>query len=104
MAKRKMTATRAYRSSGAGSMILVTLLVALIVVAIFIKNNELMERKEVYEKKQAYYLEQISEQEARADELVELKKHMQTKQFVEETARRVFGLVFKDEIIFEAEN
>lgn len=104
MANKKKTATRSYRSSGAGSMLLVTLLVALIVVAIMVKNSELRERKEVYEKKQAYYLEQISEQEARSTELDELKKHMQTKQFVEETARRVFGLVFKDEIIFEAEN
>lgn len=103
MARRK-TATHASRPSGLRSMLFITCLVALIVIAISVKNNELKERKAVYEKKQAYYVEQIALQEARAEEIQEYGKHMQTKQFVEETARRVFGLVFKDEIIFEAEN
>lgn len=103
MARRK-TATHAKRPSGLRSMVMVSCLVALIVIAISVKNNELRERKAVYEKKQAYYVEQIAVQEARAQEIEEYGKHMQTKQFVEETARRVFGLVFKDEIIFEADD
>ncbi len=104
MAKRKTATARAKVPSNGRSMLVITIFLAIIIVAVSVKNNELKERKAVYQKQEAYYQQQIAEQEDRAQEIEEYAKYMQTKQFVAETARRVYGLVFKDEIIFKSDN
>ena len=102
MATRKMKMRR--RSVNFGGMILVTAVVAMIVLVVLFKSNELRDKKAAYEKREKYLTEQIAEQERRSEEIEEYRKYTQTKQYVEDMAKSRLGLVYKDEIIFEADN
>lgn len=44
----------------------------------------------------------IALEEARVEELKELKAYIQTDEYIEEMAREKLGLVYKDEIIFKS--
>ena len=99
---RRRPAMRAQRPANMGSMLLVTMVVAMILCVIFFKNRELMEKKTAYEKRDRYLIERIEEQNRRSEEIEEYRKYMQTKQYVEDMAKSRLGLVYKDEIIFEA--
>lgn len=48
--------------------------------------------------------EEYKVEQARADELARLNVDSKTRKFVEDTAREKFGLVYKNEIIFEPES
>ncbi len=85
-------------------MTMITFVVAMILVVVFIKNGELKEKKAGYEKREQYLLEQIEEQNKRSEEIEEYRKYTKTKQYVEDMAKEKLGLVYKDEVIFEAEN
>lgn len=87
-----------------GNMVIVSLIVAMVVVVVLFKSSELKERKAAYEKREEYLLEQIEIQDARAEEIAEYEKYTHTKQYVEDMAKSKLGLVYKDEIIFEANN
>jgi len=100
MARRKPKARR--RSQGFGSMLLVALVAAMIIVIVQIKSVELKEKKTSYEKRQAYLVEQIEEQNERARTIEEYQKYITTKQYIEDMARSKLGLVYPDEIIFES--
>lgn len=102
MTRNKKMMSRRY--SNAGSMILVTFVVAMILIVILFKNNELKEKKAAYEKKEAYLIEQIAQQDERSKEIEEYRKYTQTKQYAEDMAKERLGLVYPDEIIFEADN
>ncbi|MBR6004093.1 MAG: septum formation initiator family protein [Lachnospiraceae bacterium] len=86
------------------NMTMITFVVAMILVVVFFKNAELREKKAGYEKREQYLLEQIEEQNKRSEEIEEYRKYTQTKQYVEDMAKEKLGLVYKDEVIFEAEN
>ncbi len=45
----------------------------------------------------------IDQENEQAKELEEQKAYVQTKKYIEEMARKKLGLVYKDEIIFKAE-
>ena len=101
---RRTVAMRSRRPANLGSMMLVTVVVAMILCVVFFKNRELNEKKAVYEKREQYLLEKIEEQNARSEEIEEYRKYMQTKQYIEDMAKSRLGLVYKDEIIFKAED
>ena len=101
---RRTVAMRSRRPANLGSMMLVTVVVAMILCVVFFKNRELNEKKAVYEKREQYLLEKIEEQNARSEEIEEYRKYMQTKQYIEDMAKSKLGLVYKDEIIFSADN
>lgn len=86
------------------NMTMITFVVAMILVVVFIKNSGLKEKKAGYEKREQYLLEQIEEQNKRSEEIEEYRKYTKTKQYVEDMAKEKLGLVYKDEVIFEAEN
>ncbi|MDF2801568.1 MAG: Septum formation initiator [Anaerocolumna sp.] len=46
----------------------------------------------------------IGKETEKSAEIKEQKAYMQTLKFIEDMAREKFGLVYKDEIIFEADN
>ena len=76
----------------------------MIVLVVLFKSNELRDKKASYEKREKYLIEQIEEQERRSEEIEEYRKYTQTKQYVEDLAKERLGLVYKDEIILEADN
>ena len=102
MARRKMKMRR--RSVNFGGMFLVTAVVAMIVLVVLFKSTELRDKKASYKKREKYLIEQIDEQERRSEEIEEYRKYTQTKQYVEDMAKSRLGLVYKDEIILEADD
>jgi len=102
--KKKRTAMNTYKPKNLLSMGLITIIVVMMVAVISVSCGRLREKKASLEKEEAYYLEQIAAQEKRAEEIEEYAKYKQTKQYVEDMAKERLGLVYKDEIIFEAEN
>ena len=101
---RRNVAMRSSGLSNVGSMLLVTAVVVMILFVIFFKNRELSAKKAEYEKRDRYLLEKIEEQNERSNEIEEYRKYMQTKQYIEDMAKSKLGLVYKDEIIFRAED
>lgn len=101
---RKRGKRRSRRPANFTSMVLVSFVVVMIVAVIFVKNKELRAKEEAYQKKEEYLLAQIEAQNERSEEIDEYGKYMQTKQYVEDIAKSRLGLVYPDEIIFEADN
>ncbi len=58
-------------------------------------------RKKLKEKERLVRL--IAQEQDRSKEIDEYKAYVQTRSYLEEVAREVLGLVYKDEIIFEPE-
>lgn len=102
--KKKRTAMNSYRPKNVLSMVTITVIVAMLFVVIRVSCGRLQEKRDALEKKEKYLIEQIEDQEKRAAEIEEFGKYKQTKQYVEDIAKERLGLVYKDEIIFEAEN
>lgn len=87
-----------------GSVFALMVLTVLIAGGMTVKTNALKEKEAEYEKKEKYLLEEIDKQNQRSEEIEEYREYMQTKQYIEDMARQKLGLVYKDEIIFEADN
>lgn len=100
----KRMAMRSRKPANLSSMALVTVIVALVLAILFFKSQDLREKKAAYEKREQYLLEQIEEENQRSERIEEYRKYMQTKQYIEDMAKAKLGLVYKDEIIFEADN
>ncbi|MCQ2523627.1 MAG: septum formation initiator family protein [Lachnospiraceae bacterium] len=84
------------------SMFLISVIVLTLLVVVSINSAALKEKQAQYDKREAYLQARIEEQHKRAEEIEDYRKYMQTKQYVEDTAKRVHGLVYPDEIILEA--
>ncbi len=74
----------------------------LLLVASFGKLR-LQQKNDAYRQQQEELLAEISDEQERTKEIEELKKYVQTKKYVEEVAKERLGLVYKDEILFKAE-
>ena len=93
MAKRqKRRASRGNRIGMAGIAVVVLTLLAVLLV----QSHRL-------ENKNTAYAGQVTEQEARAEELEKLPEYTQSQEYIEKMAREKFGLVYPDEVIFRAE-
>ena len=94
---------RIRRNNRRGMMgIAVVVLVLLVVLQIqsqklIIKNNGYRVQKEDLE-------QQIKDEEVRAGEIRDLQKYIDSDEYIEKIARDKLGLVYRDEIIFRAEN
>lgn len=92
------------RNQNRFSMFLVTLVVVMIMVVVAVKSVDLQQK--IGEKNQELGVleEQIEAEKARAQEIVEFGKAIQTKGFIESIAREKLGLIYKDEIMFKQDN
>ena len=64
---------------------------------------ELEEQRNTYARQKIKLEEEKESLEAEAGKIEEHKAYVQTKSYVEEVAREKLGLVYPDEVIFEAE-
>lgn len=99
MARRKNVYKR--RHQNRFSMFLVSLVVVMILVVVAVKSVDLKAKSEVYAAKEAQLQAEITEEEARSEEIEEYGKYTQTKKYVEEVAKDKLGLVYEGEIIFK---
>lgn len=84
-----------------GGIIAISLVVMMLLTVIVYKGSELKEKNEAYVLREASLNKQIAKEEARAKELEEYEKYVQTKKYVEEVAREKLGLMYENEIIFK---
>ena len=101
---RRRPAMRASRPANLGSMLMVTVVVTMILGVVFFKSRELNDKKTELEKKDRYLIERIEDQHERTKEIEEYREYMHTLQFYEDMAHSKLGLVYKDEIIFQADD
>ena len=71
---RKRPAMRAARPANLGSMLMVTVVVAMILGVVFFKSRELNEKKLELEKKDSHLIERIEEQHERTREIEEYRE------------------------------
>ena len=108
MKKRKSTKKQSKREQNkpvkrrAGLSIII--LVVLVICAVLVYKRINLEIE--YEAKVAEHeklLKTKAKEEERGKEIEEYKSYMQTKKYIEDVARDVLGLVYKDEVIFSPE-
>jgi cell division protein DivIC len=85
------------------SVALVIMVILMLMVVISFKRYELKQKQEEYTQKEEQLLEQIAEEEERAEEIEEYRKYTQTQKYIEEVAKEKLGLVNENEIIFKEE-
>ncbi len=84
-------------------MLCVSVVVCMLFVVLMIGRIGLKEKQAAYIKREEALQAQIEEEEKRVEELVEYEKYTKTAKYVEEVAKEKLGLVYEDEIIFQAE-
>lgn len=101
MARRRVAYRK--RHQNRFSMFMVTVVVLLILAAVWVRSIELKKKLDTYTAKQVQLEDQIAKEEERSLEIEEYRKYTQTKKFAEEMAKEKLGLVYEDEIIFRQE-
>lgn len=99
MVKRKVAFRKKKQNRLAMFLVMTVVLMLLLVVGT--KSVELKAKQRTYEMREAALLEQIAEEERRAEEIEEFRKYTKTKKYAEEVAKDKLGLVYRDEIIFQ---
>ena len=79
------------------------MVILMLMVVISYKRYELKQKQEEYTQKEEQLLEQIADEEERAEEIEEYRKYTQTQKYIEEVAKEKLGLVNENEIIFKSE-
>ncbi|MBR6238210.1 MAG: septum formation initiator family protein [Lachnospiraceae bacterium] len=85
------------------SVILITIVLVMLVIVVSVGKHNISKRQAEYDKREARLLEQIEEENKRAEEIAEYEKYTKTKKYAEEVAKEKLGLVKEDEIIFKEE-
>ena len=84
-------------------MLAIAFIVSLLLGSLMVQSQNLKKRLAVYDARAASLEEEIENEKARTEEIDELKKYMQTDEYVEEIARERLGLVKDNEIVFRKE-
>ncbi|MBQ8946103.1 MAG: septum formation initiator family protein [Lachnospiraceae bacterium] len=92
------------KANNRASVLMITAIVLMLTVVVAVKCAELDRKVAEYEAVESQLEEQIAEQQARAEELVEYEKYTQTMKYIEDVAKSKLGLVYEGEIIFRQEN
>lgn len=101
MAKRRV-AYKKRRQNRLG-MILVTVVVLMLCLVLTVSMMSLNKKRNSYIEKQESLQQQIDAENRRAEDLVEYEKYTKTAAYVEEVAKDKLGLVYDDEIVFQAD-
>ena len=101
MAKRRV-AYKKRRQNRLG-MILVTVVVLMLCLVLTVSMMSLNKKKNSYIERQESLQQQIDAENRRAEDLVEYEKYTKTAAYVEEVAKDKLGLVYDDEIVFQAD-
>lgn len=86
------------------SVALVIMVIIMLMIVITYGRIDLQKKQDAYTLKEEQLLEQIEEEEKRAEEIEEYRKYTQTQKYVEEVAKEKLGLVNENEIIFKSED
>ena len=85
------------------SMCLVSMVVIVIMIMVQVKNNELQQKIDAKNEELQLLESQIEAEKQRELEIQEYGKEVQTKGYIENSAREKLGLVYEDEILLKQE-
>ena len=85
-------------------MVLVTGVVVSLCLVLMFSMMSLKKKRDGYVERQESLEQQIEAENKRAEDLVEYEKYTKTAAYVEEVAKDKLGLVYEDEIVFQAED
>ena len=84
-------------------MILVTVVVLMLCLVLTVSMMSLNKKRDGYIERQESLQRQIDSENKRTQDLEEYEKYTKTAAYVEEVAKDKLGLVYEDEIVFQAE-
>ena len=82
----------------------ISLIVLVRLLYLMVPSRDLKESLAGYETRAEALSQQLEEEQARTEEIKELKEYMQTDEYAEQAAREKLGLVKDNEIIFQEAN
>lgn len=82
-------------------MLAIGMVVVILLAALMLESRNLENRLSVYDAKAATLEQSIEDEQARTEEIDQLKEYMQTDEYAEEAARDRLGLVKDNEIVFQ---
>ena len=82
----------------------ISLIVLVLFLSLMVQSLDLKESLAGYETRAEALSQQLEEEQARTEEIKELKEYMQTDEYAEQAAREKLGLVKDNEIIFQEAN
>ncbi len=94
---------RKIKHKGSRNLGLIAFILAFMLISVGLHSRQLWQRKVELEKQKAQLESQIQSEELRTQELVQLKKYVQTDSYAQEVAQDQLGLVHEGEIVFEIE-
>lgn len=84
-------------------MLTVSVVVACMALVVNIKVSSLQQKRERYADKEQLLIRQVEKEKRRAEDLQEYRIYVQTKEYIEKTAKEKLGLVNPDEILLKPE-
>ena len=99
--KKRRKKTIGYNQLG---MFGISLIVLVLLLSLMVQSRDLKESLAGYETRAEALSQQLEEEQARTEEIKELKEYMQTEEYAEQAAREKLGLVKDNEIIFQEAN
>ena len=100
MAERRKKASTSNRIG----MIVIAVVVIVLISVMLLQSNGLKKKIVAFQASNEALEEQIQVEQDRAENLKTLPEYVDSDEFVEKTAREKFGLVYEDEIIYQAGN
>ncbi len=86
------------------SLLIISVAVLALCVALLVSCLQQQRKIRRYEESNAQLESEIQEQLERAEEIANLPEYIESDEYIEKIAREKFGMVYPDEIIFQAEN
>jgi len=105
MKKAKKRSTRARRRvlEHRLSILLISCVIVVLGVTLSVASISLHKKNQEYKVQEAELEKQLEEEELRAEEIDELEEYVGTDEYIEDVAKEKLGLVYPNEILFEAE-
>ncbi len=100
MAKRRKKPSSGNRMG----MAAIALVVMVLLIGLLVQSQKLSTQNRQYEARKSELQEQINDEELRAGEIENLHDYVGSTEYIEKVAREKLGLVYEDEILFQAEN
>lgn len=99
--KRKRSRSAGYHRKNQATMLAITAVAALLCLVVLLQGRTLKVQIADGQQKLAMIEAEIEKEEARAQEIDELREYMQSSEYIEKAAKEKIGLLKKNEMIFK---
>ncbi len=85
------------------SILSISCVIVVLAVTLSVASISLHKKNQNYKAQEIELEQQLEDEKARADEIDELEEYVGTDEYIEDVAKEKLGLVYPNEILFEAE-